>query len=328
MGDELFQRSRAELEEIIVSGAPNKCLLYYTGNSGQLADGRFTRVGDMHVMESLSHYSCLPRLIDACVGQHGPEMALLDSWRQQLLDARVTAENWLGLTPELLKRFWVSGGKDAARRLYNVDKNDPATSAEYEQVVSMFTSNPREPPMYCGFDAELWPRVNIIRLQRIENASQMDGNAKPNCETLRRSIEEQGLAFEPGLHTRWAFHGTDAIDSVISNPMQGFQPLASGTRAASVWGSGTYFARDPKYVCDGGFASRTSTGHFQCLICLIMTGMPCLGDPNHRGVLPIRQSPHRYNSAVDSLSSPEIFVLQHPGAAYPAYLITFQPVRN
>merc|ERR1712187_1064146 len=103
--------------------------------------------------------------------------------------------------------------------------------------------------------------------------------------------------------------------------------LASGSRGASVWGSGTYFARDPKYVCDGGFCLRLPNGAMQCLVCLLMTGMPTLGDPNHKGVLPIRQKPHRYNSAVDSLSSPEIFVIGHPGQAYPAYLITFQPLR-
>ncbi|CAE7241778.1 PARP14 [Symbiodinium necroappetens] len=54
-----------------------------------------------------------------------------------------------------------------------------------------------------------------------------------------------------------------------------------------------------------------------------MTGVPCLGDPDHKGVLPFRNKPHRYNCSVDSLSSPEIFIVQHPGSALPAYLITF-----
>ena len=50
------------------------------------------------------------------------------------------------------------------------------------------------------------------------------------------------------------------------------------------------------------------------------------GRPRFRcsqGVLPFRQKPHRYNSAVDSLSSPEVYVTQMVGAAHPAYLITF-----
>merc|ERR1712048_1108018 len=79
-----------------------------------------------------------------------------------------------------------------------------------------------------------------------------------------------------------------------------------GSKGASLWGSGTYFARDAKYVADGSFCKREADGTRQMLACLAMTGMPCLGDPEHKGVLPMRQGVHRYNSTVDSLSNPEI----------------------
>lgn len=54
------------------------------------------------------------------------------------------------------------------------------------------------------------------------------------------------------------------------------------------------------------------------LLCLVTMGMPCLGDPQQKarrfirakcsaqGVLAFRQKPHRYNSTVDSLASPEV----------------------
>jgi len=134
--------------------------------------------------------------------------------------------------------------------------------------------------------------------------------------------------FEPGTHTVWAFHGSadrQAIESIVTNPVAGFQPLASGTRGASLWGLGTYFARDASYVAHGGFCGPPTNDGRQMLMCLVATGMPCLGDPYHKGVLPFRVRPHRYNSSVDSLSSPEIYIIQHPGAAIPAYLITFYP---
>jgi len=152
---------------------------------------------------------------------------------------------------------------------------------------------------------------------------QEECNHKPYCQSLKHSIESQHLVWTPGVHTRWVFHGTDAIEAIVNNPVAGFQPLASGTRGASLWGSGTYFARDAKYVGEGGFAKPGADGKLQCLLCLLATGMPALGDPNNHGVLPIRQGSHRYNSTVDSLSNTEIFVVQHPGAAYPAYVITF-----
>jgi len=143
---------------------------------------------------------------------------------------------------------------------------------------------------------------------------------------VRRTFEDQRLEFEPGVHTCWAFHGADAaaLESIITNPVNGFQPLATGSRNSSVWGSGTYFARDAQYVAGSHFCGQPAPdGTRQMLMCLLVTGMPCLGDPEHRGVLPFRRKPHRYNSSVDSLSSPEVYIVQNPGAAIPAYLITF-----
>merc|ERR1719188_1728673 len=123
---------------------------------------------------------------------------------------------------------------------------------------------------------------------------------------MQRGLEQQGLTFRPGLHTRWAFHGSSAVDAIVRDPVAGFQPLLGGSRASTVWGPGTYFARDAKYVYDGGFS------------------MVLLGDPEHKGLLPIRSGRHRYNSSVDYLSNPEIFITQYPHAAYPAYVITFR----
>jgi len=132
----------------------------------------------------------------------------------------------------------------------------------------------------------------------------------------------QGLSAHTA-HTRWAFHGTDAIEAIIGNPISGFQPLASGARKGSIWGPGTYFARDAKYVARAGFAQTGPDGLRRMLLCLLVTGIPCMGDPDNHGVLPLRCGQHRYHSTVDSVSSPEIHVIQNPSAAYPAYIVTF-----
>merc|ERR1719401_425827 len=98
----------------------------------------------------------------------------------------------------------------------------------------------------------------------------------------------------------------------------GFQPLAASSHSNGFWGSGAYFARDARHAIEAQLCSSN-----QIILFLLMTGIPCLGAPEQNGILPFRQKPHRYNSAVDSLSNPELFVLHHPGAAYPAYLISF-----
>jgi len=245
---------------------------------------------------------------------------MLWSWSHRLSAQRLEAEEWLSYCPERLRRRWSSAhhkGLDD-QKLFDVPRN----SQEFQMVITVFASSPSEPAAYGGPNPA-WDRTGIARIQRIENGLQEDGSAKPYYAALRASIEDQGVTFEPGVHTRWAFHGTDAIDSIINNPLSGFQPLASGSRLGSVWGSGTYFARDAKYVADANFCQPAADGTRQMLMCLVMTGIPCLGDHQQKGVLPFRQKPHRYNSSVDSLSNPEIYVVQHPSAALPAYLITF-----
>merc|ERR1712139_715054 len=115
------------------------------------------------------------------------------------------------------------------------------------------------------------------------------------------------------------------MESICTNTVAGFQPLAAGSRGSSLWGSGAYFARDAQYVANGGFCPRAPDGSLQMLMCLLVIGMPCLGDPKHKGILPYRVKPHCYNSTCDDLSSPEIFIMQHPASAYPGYLLTFMP---
>merc|ERR1712048_138543 len=298
------------------------CFLYYAANSGVLGNGGLSRQGDQHNMESLLNYDCLPRLVDASLS-HGesPELSMVRSWRDRMTQERLEAEAWLGYEPDQLRQLWVSKchkGRDATK-LFEV----PFGSEEFAKVSTIFKAAPNEPPAYGGAHPATWAQTRILRIERVENGLQEDGSARPYFESLRSSLEAQDVHFEPGVHTRWVFHGTDAVESIVSNPIAGFQPLAAGTKGASLWGSGTYFARDAKYVADGSFCKRESDGTRRMLACLAMTGMPCLGDPQQKGVLPMRQGVHRYNCSVDSLSSPEIFIVQHPSAVYPAYVITF-----
>lgn len=321
--DEVYPRCREELEHLVGTGTRNMCFLYWTGDSGALPTGQLSRIGDQHNMQSILMYDCLPRLMEAAIqNQEDPETFMMRSWRHRLSEPRLEAESWLGYTPDQLRRLWTSSHRRGAdpNKTFMVHRG----SEEFARVETMFRSAPRETPAYCGTNYEAWDRRPILSIERVENGKQLEGSMRPWFEAIRRDINDQGVRFEPGVHTRWAFHGTDAIDSIVDNPISGFQPLASGSKGAALWGSGTYFARDAKYVAEGGFCSQGPDGSFRMLLCLLVVGIPCLGDPSHRGVLPMRQRAHRYNSTVDSLSSPEIFVVQHPGAAYPAYLITFR----
>jgi hypothetical protein len=314
LSDELYTRPRAELEQLIATGTPNMCYLYTTSDSGQLG-GVHVRKSDTHNMASLLTLECLPRLVDACLSP-APEMQMMWSWRTLLDPQRIAAEEWLGCKPEDLTRRWTS---EYGKNLQPVQFN----SEEFQKIATLFLTSPKEVSCYRGMDAQKWQNTSIRKIERVENNAQMEGSSKPYYESLQRSILEQGLAFEPTVHTRWAFHGTPSIESVVNSPMAGFQPLKEGPNFGSVFGYGTYFARDAKFVADANMACKAPDGTSKILLCLVMSGMTCCGSPEQHGVLPFRQQPHRYNSSVDSLSSPEIFIMQHPSSAYPAYVITF-----
>lgn len=322
--DERYPRARESLEQLMSTAGQNRAFLLYTANSGRQTTGHYSRVGDRHSLDSVRHHDCLARLVDAALDAAGPEKHFLRTCRERLQAARLEAEGRLGYTPAELRRSWESGGRGGAddERLFDV----PLGSEEFDLVNTIFKAQPVERAIYQLKPQHVWDATRAVRVQRVENGFQEEGSARPYFDAMRASIEGQGVEFEPGTHTCWGFHGAslDAIESIVSDPVTGFQPLASGTKKASLWGAGTYFARDARYVAEGGFcAAPCADGTQQMLMSLLIIGVPCLGGPEQHGVLPFRRKPHRYNSSVDCLASPEVYVIQHPGGAYPAYVITF-----
>jgi Ca2+-binding EF-hand superfamily protein len=322
--DEVYSVQRGTAEALTSTGSKNQTFLYWVGSSGLLPQGVRSREGDKHNMASLVQNDCLPRLIDAVLDPEGPEVHMVRSWRERLSDDRLQVESWLGYTPEQFQRRWQSQGKRGLeeKKLWDVPRN----SDEFRCVEIMFRAQPKEQAAYNTGPQAGWARRPIVSIQRIENGLQVSGSAVPYYNSIRHDIEDQGLEFEPGVHTVWTFHGADSkgIDSIINDPMAGVRPIVAGCRGATLWGKGTYLARDAKYVGEAGFCGKPAAdGTSRMLACLTMTGIPCAGDPQHQGLLPFRCRPHRYHSSVDHLSTPEVFVVQQTGAVLPAYVITF-----
>ncbi|CAE7220912.1 PARP10 [Symbiodinium sp. CCMP2592] len=247
----VYPVQRPDLEALMHTGGQNKTFLYWTADSGRLPSGQISRQGDTHNQESLLHHDVLPRLIDATLCKEGPEMHFHRTWKERLSRERNNAELWLGYSPEQIMRLWSTNGHQSGKHLHDV----PMGTEEYRMVNAAFKALPIEQQAYILSPPETWAPVRALRIQRVENGPQGDASWKPYYKSLLRSLEDQGVEFEPGTHTCWAFHGcnNEALESIVNNPVCGFQPLASGTRSTTLWGSGTYFARDAKYVADGGF---------------------------------------------------------------------------
>ena len=93
--------------------------------------------------------------------------------------------------------------------------------------------------------------------------------------------------------------------------------------AGTAYGQGTYFARDASF--SNGYASPDSQGQKRMYLVRVLAGEYTQGansmivappkDPNDETVL--------YDSVVDNISNPSIFVVFYDGDAYPEYLITY-----
>lgn len=243
-----------------------------------------------------------------------PEQARYKSWVLRMPEERRAAEIFLGQDPQSLKRFWTGVERPGGLgRRFEV----PAKSDEFLAIAKMFMSNPPKRAYNFGHD---WDKT-IVRIDRVQAPEQLEA-AESAYVSVQKSLERQGTTFVNGVHTRWLFHGSNAIDSIIGDPLNGFKITLSKT---SMWGIGIYFARDAQYPDDHGFFGEPRPdGTKDMLLCLAVTGVSTLGDEAY-AIGPYRHgSHHRYNSFVDSLSNPEIFVVNSANAVVPAYVITYK----
>ena len=102
---------------------------------------------------------------------------------------------------------------------------------------------------------------------------------------------------------------------------QGFNRSFCG-RNATVYGKGVYFARDARYSAQPQYSERDAHGHQHIFACRVVVGEYCLGKCDAR--TPDERSGHTlYDSTVNNLGSPSIFVTYHDAQAYPEFLIKF-----
>jgi hypothetical protein len=305
--DEHYPSTRKILYQLMSTGTRSHSFLYYAAGSGaRLPPGFALRMGDRHNMDSLLQNDCLPRLMDAALCPEGAEVHMTRTHVGLVQESRRQAER--PLREHLLQRLAAEDRCDAVRPLSPVEPG----SQEFGWVAAAFGSPPKAPSAYRLPSQVPSESVRIAAVHRVEHGHDTGAAALRRFDELRSSLEEQGVPFETDVHERWAFYhgcGAQALND-------GLQPLGAGP-----WGTGIYFARDAKYVVDTG-SCRGADGSRTVLMCLLASGMPCVGDSTRAGELPHRRGALSYDCAVDSLSSPELYVVPHASSAVAAYLIT------
>lgn len=182
---------------------------------------------------------------------------------------------------------------------------DPGSS-EFGEIASA---------LLCTLDNQ-----SVVRIQRVENGAQHELFSVQ----LRNIARRLGAEFSPETMIRHIFHGTgkQALDRIIHGD-EGFLPMLAGSRVGTAYGNGTYFATTAKF--SDRYACNLPSGQKQMLLAEAVVGRWTLGEPGMKACPDVPGHPfQRYNSLVDDLTRPQIWVLLLSSQAYPAYLITYQ----
>lgn len=119
------------------------------------------------------------------------------------------------------------------------------------------------------------------------------------------------------------FHGTcHTTVKTINN--HGFNRSYAGMNAAC-YGNGTYFAVNASYSANDTYSKPNPSGEKFMYLCRVLTGDYTLGQ-QHMIVPPTKGtvSVEMYDSVVDNVTKPTMFVIFHDTHACPEYLITFK----
>eukprot|EP00041_Stephanoeca_diplocostata_P002140 m.23729 g.23729 ORF g.23729 m.23729 type:complete len:1584 (+) comp12976_c0_seq1:405-5156(+) len=202
------------------------------------------------------------------------------------------------------RQFWQSKGKageDPARMVFTVRR----ASTEYKTVSSYFLRTMAE-------------SARITKIERVENGFQRK-TFVAQVENIRAQV---GSDYLPRTMRRHLFHGApiQAMEMIINGMDAGFAPLLAGTRVGKIFGDGVYLARDASY--SHAYAAKISgTACYQMLVVDAIVGYYTVGTEGM--TCPLRTQYQRYNSLVDKIVNPGIFVIPHANQAYPAYRISY-----
>ena len=159
---------------------------------------------------------------------------------------------------------------------------------------------------------------NTIKIERIQALDLWRGYCVKRDSILQKySSGSSNLVnnTQANLEMTWLFHGTTR-KAAKEIARQGFNRSFAGQQTGCLYGKGVYFAKDLDYAMK--YAKPDSKdGLRRMFLCRVAVGDWC------KGVSEQLQPSPGYDSAVNNVSSPSMFIIYHDTQVYPEYLITF-----
>uniref|UniRef100_A0A8D2ZSW3 Uncharacterized protein n=1 Tax=Scophthalmus maximus TaxID=52904 RepID=A0A8D2ZSW3_SCOMX len=165
-------------------------------------------------------------------------------------------------------------------------------------------------------------KVDIVSVQQVQNPLLWD-----KYQRHKVHMQKQHAASEEPLE-RHLFHGTTrgASDGICHN---NFDPRVAGANGVS-HGFGSYFAtaaaRSNNYSAKGDL---DDVRHM--FLAKVLVGKACVGRSNYRRPPPLKSKarPHKlYDTCVDVVDRPTMFVVYDSCQCYPYYLIKYRDIPN
>lgn len=99
--------------------------------------------------------------------------------------------------------------------------------------------------------------------------------------------------------------------------------------AAAFYGMGVYFALNSSYSAQTKYAKLDKDGLQSMFICRVIIGEYTKGDRKMKTAPLLREgSTEQFDTLVENVEKPTIFVTMTDAQAYPEYLVTFKPEKS
>uniref|UniRef100_A0A3P8PQE7 Poly [ADP-ribose] polymerase n=1 Tax=Astatotilapia calliptera TaxID=8154 RepID=A0A3P8PQE7_ASTCA len=193
---------------------------------------------------------------------------------------------------------------------------DSMAASESMKVIPLESSSPEYQTVKEAFKRTV--TKTVMKIERLQNV-----HLRRAYEAQKKLISDKN-AQEGGAGEKLLYHGTtqDNCDSIMKT---GFNRRFAGQNATS-YGRGTYFAVNANYSAHPTYSKPAADGSQLMFVARVLTGV-CTHGRHDMKVPPPRnhQQPHdRYDSVVDRIDNPSMYVVFHDNQAYPDYLITFK----
>lgn len=170
---------------------------------------------------------------------------------------------------------------------------------------------------------------DIVSVERVQNVALWRPYATKRMTVLEREgyvpdyrLLKDSNGIDSKVELFPVYHGTTAVNAakIIE---QGFNRDFCSTSAQH--GRGVYFSTNADYSAFPKYAPPDKDGIQRVFVCRIIVGRYTKGSPDFRVAPPLENNPNqRYDTTVDTLINPSIYVTYSDHSSYPAYLVKFK----